>query len=52
MENITLIIIIIINLLLLLEIIFKPRIDFEDSNKVFLWYGKRNRRYYVLYEKR
>lgn len=34
---------------LLIEIFFKPRLDF-GRGKVFIWYGRKNRTFFIIYE--
>lgn len=33
----------------ILEILFHPRLGFTRENKILLWYGKRKRKYIVLF---
>lgn len=40
----------IIIVLILLEILFYPRLDFTRDKKLLLWYGKVNRNFIVLFE--
>jgi len=42
--------IIVITIVLVAEIAFKPRIDKTGDGKVILWYGKKNRYYKILWK--
>lgn len=35
-------------LLLIIELIYKPRIDFTRDGKCLVWYGRNNRKYIEL----
>jgi hypothetical protein len=40
----------IIIVLILLEILFYPRLDFTRDKKILLWYGRLNRNFIVIFE--
>lgn len=35
-----------------IEIFFKPRFDFTQDEKLLLWYGKKNRNYIIIFNKK
>ena len=39
----------ILAILVILEVFLSPRLGFTTGGKVLLWYGKRNRKYLILF---
>lgn len=43
------IVVFIVVLLLLIEVVWKPRLDITSENQVILWYGRKVRNYEILF---
>lgn len=43
------IIIILVILTLIVEVVYKPRLDFTREGKLVLWYGRNVREYWILF---
>lgn len=38
--------------LVVVELCFRPRFDFTQDEKLLLWYGKKNRNYIIIFNKK